>query len=82
LQPWKFIVITDPVMRQKLFPRIQAASCPMAGFKPNEYDEILGLTAKGFGSVVCCAAGYRDVADKYAAHKKVRFKRDDVIQIV
>ncbi len=54
----------------------------MAGFKPNEYVEILGLTAKGFGSVVCCAAGYRDVADKYAAHKKVRFKRDDVIQIV
>jgi nitroreductase len=27
-QPWKFIVITDPVMRQKLFPRHSSSILP------------------------------------------------------
>jgi nitroreductase len=57
-------------------------TCPMEGFQPNEYDKILELGAKGLASVVCCAAGYRPAADKYATQKKVRLDKADVIHIV
>ncbi len=54
-------------------------TCPMEGFEPEKFDEILGLSAQGLTSVVCCAAGYRLPDDRFAAMKKVRFKADDVI---
>jgi len=54
-------------------------TCPMEGFEPGKFDEILGLTGTDWASVVCCAAGYRAADDKYATTKKVRFSADDVI---
>lgn len=54
-------------------------TCPMEGFAPAKVDEVLGLTGTPFGSVVCCAAGYRSEADKYATTPKVRFAKADVI---
>jgi nitroreductase len=54
-------------------------ACPMEGFQPDKYDEILGLTAKGLKSVVIATAGYRSAADKYAAAAKVRFPVDEVV---
>jgi nitroreductase len=54
-------------------------TCPMEGFEPEKFDEILALKGTGFASVVCCAAGYRAADDKYATTKKVRFKPEDVI---
>ncbi len=54
-------------------------ACPMEGFQPEKYDEILGLTAKGLKSVVIATAGYRAAADKYAAAAKVRFPVDEVV---
>ncbi len=57
-------------------------TCPMEGFKPEEYDGILNLAAKRLASVVCCAAGYRSADDKSAGQKKVRFSRTDMIHIV
>jgi nitroreductase len=54
-------------------------TCPMEGFEPEKFDQILGLKGTDYASVVCCAAGYRAADDKYAGHKKVRFKPDDVI---
>lgn len=54
-------------------------TCPMEGFQPAKFDEILELTGTGYGSVVCCAAGYRAVEDKYAAKPKVRFPAEQVI---
>jgi nitroreductase len=54
-------------------------TCPMEGFEPDKFDEILALKGTGLASVVCCAAGYRAADDKYAVTKKVRFKPDDVI---
>lgn len=48
-------------------------TCPIEGFMPDKYDEILGLTEKGFHAVVVCAAGYRSEDDKYASLAKVRF---------
>ena len=57
-------------------------TCPMEGLDPAKYDEILGLPALGFTTVVACPAGYRSLDDKYAALPKVRFKREDLIEYV
>ena len=54
-------------------------TCPMEGFEPAKYDEILGLPAQGFRAVVACAAGYRAADDKYAALPKVRFPASEII---
>ena len=54
-------------------------TCPMEGFTPAKFDDILGLADTGYASVVACAAGYRAADDKGAERKKVRFKTDDVI---
>jgi nitroreductase len=54
-------------------------SCPMEGIEAPRFDEILGLTAPGYGTLCACAAGYRAADDKYAAAAKVRFRPEDVI---
>jgi nitroreductase len=54
-------------------------TCPMEGFNPAKYDEILGLTAQGYASVLVCPAGYRAADDKYATMPKVRYDRSEVI---
>lgn len=53
-------------------------TCPMEGFEPPKYDEILGLTAKGLTAVVACAAGYRAASDKSASLPKVRFPAQEL----
>jgi nitroreductase len=55
-------------------------SCPMEGFDPQKYDEVLGLKGSGYHSVVCLALGYRANDDKLAQAKKVRAKNADVVQ--
>lgn len=55
-------------------------TCAMEGFEPAKFDDLLGLTGTEFASVVGCAAGYRNPSDKYAVTKKVRFRREDVIE--
>lgn len=47
-------------------------SCPMEGFVPAKYDEILGLTNKGLKSVLALPIGYRADDDYMAKEKKVR----------
>lgn len=59
--------------------RLGIDACPMEGFQPDKYDDILGLTAKGLKSVVIATAGYRNVNDKYAGAAKVRFPVDEVV---
>jgi len=54
-------------------------ACPMEGFQPDKYDEILGLKEKGLGSVVLATAGYRSPEDKYASAAKSRFEPKDVV---
>lgn len=54
-------------------------ACPMEGFQPEKYDEILGLKEKGLGAVVIATAGYRSAEDKYAEAAKVRFEAKDVV---
>ena len=54
-------------------------TCPMEGFVPEKYDELLGLPAQGFHAVVACAAGYRSANCKYASLAKVRFPASELI---
>ncbi|MGH9614828.1 MAG: NAD(P)H-dependent oxidoreductase [Bryobacteraceae bacterium] len=53
-------------------------ACPMEGFDRTQYDEILGLKAKGLAAAVIATLGYRLSADKYAAMPKVRFPKEQV----
>ena len=57
-------------------------ACPMEGFQPNKYDEILGLNAKGLGAVVIATAGYRAADDPAATLAKSRFDANEVIERV
>lgn len=57
-------------------------ACPMEGIDSSKYDELLGLKAQGYATVVTCAAGYRATDDKYASLAKVRAKAEDVVQRV
>lgn len=54
-------------------------TCPMEGFEPEKFDQILGLAGTEYASVVACAAGYRVSDERYATLNKVRFKTDDVV---
>ncbi len=54
-------------------------TCPMEGFVPARYDEILGLPEQGLTAAVACAAGYRSAGDKYASLPKVRFPASKLI---
>lgn len=47
-------------------------ACPMEGFDPAQFDEILGLKEKGLSSVVIMAVGYRSPEDYYQHLAKVR----------
>ncbi|HYR57925.1 MAG TPA: NAD(P)H-dependent oxidoreductase [Chthoniobacteraceae bacterium] len=54
-------------------------TCPMEGIDPVKFDELLGLAATGYNTVVAAAAGYRAAGDKYARLPKVRFSSDELI---
>jgi nitroreductase len=56
-------------------------ACPMEGFDPGKYDEILDLPASGYRATVVAAAGYRSADDHLAPEKvpKVRYLPTDVI---
>jgi nitroreductase len=53
-------------------------ACPMEGFQAAQYDEILGLTAKGLTAVVLATAGYRLQSDPSATLKKVRLPKEEL----
>ncbi|MFO0937654.1 MAG: NAD(P)H-dependent oxidoreductase [Gemmataceae bacterium] len=55
-------------------------ACPMEGFQPEKYDEVLGLPAKGYHAIVLATAGYRAGDDAYANHKKVRYPHEELIE--
>ncbi|MGQ9865755.1 MAG: NAD(P)H-dependent oxidoreductase [Pseudanabaenaceae cyanobacterium] len=54
-------------------------TCPMEGFIPEKYDEVLGLSTLGYRSVLVCPAGYRAADDPYATMPKVRFPAAQVL---
>lgn len=53
-------------------------ACPMEGFDPAGFDEILGLKEKNLASVAMVALGFRHADDATANKPKVRFPRNEV----
>ena len=47
-------------------------SCPMEGFEPDQYNEILGLNTKGLNASVIATIGYRSKEDETQHLSKVR----------
>lgn len=54
-------------------------SCPMEGFEPDKYDEILGLDKYNLRSVLALPVGYRSKDDFFAELKKVRRPLEDTV---
>lgn len=54
-------------------------SCPMTGFDPYGYDNVLGLEKKGLTTSVICPVGYRHKNDDYAKVPKTRFDYDEIV---
>jgi nitroreductase len=57
-------------------------SCPMEGFLPSKYDEILKLNEKGLKSVLLLPVGYRAIDDMFSTFKKVRKPIDEAVIIL
>ncbi|RYX85737.1 NAD(P)H-dependent oxidoreductase [bacterium] len=53
-------------------------ACPMEGFVPAKFDEVLGLT--DVTATVIATAGYRAKDDKYGELAKVRYDKSDLIE--
>lgn len=56
-------------------------ACPMEGFDPAKFEEILGLTQSDYKPVVMATLGYRAKDDAYQHNKKVRFGLDKVLEV-
>mgnify|MGYP000486461823 CR=1 FL=1 len=54
-------------------------ACPIEGFEPKMYDELLGLDKKGLESVIVLPVGYRDESDFFINLKKVRRGVDELV---
>jgi len=59
---------------------LEIDTCPMEGFDPAKYNEVLKLPEQGYSAVVVCPVGYRSADDKYATTPKVRYPTEDVVQ--
>ncbi|WP_452603139.1 NAD(P)H-dependent oxidoreductase [Pontimicrobium sp. MEBiC06410] len=57
-------------------------ACPMEGFEPSKYDDMLALKAKGLQSVLVMPIGYRADNDMFAGFKKVRKPLQDSIIVM
>ncbi len=57
----------------------QIDSCPMEGFLPEKYDEVLGLTSKNLSSVLVLPVGYRAEDDFMKDQKKVRKNIEEIV---
>ena len=56
-------------------------ACPMEGFIPDEYDEVLGLADKNLASVLVLPIGFAAEDDPNAKNKKVRRTEEQFIRL-
>ncbi|MFQ4139548.1 NAD(P)H-dependent oxidoreductase [Nodosilinea sp. PGN35] len=54
-------------------------TCPIEGFSPEKFNELLQLPEQGYSAVVLCAVGYRAEDDNYATLAKVRYAPEAVV---
>lgn len=57
-------------------------ACPMEGFAPAQFDEILGLKEKNLTAVVMATVGFRSADDKYQHLAKVRRQLNDIVKFI
>ena len=57
----------------------QIDSCPMEGFIPEKYDEVLDLDSKNLSSVLVLPVGYRAEDDFMKDQKKVRKNLSEIV---
>lgn len=57
---------------------LQIDACPMEGFEPETYNELLGLTDKGLTATVVVPLGYRSEEDETQHYKKVRQSKESL----
>lgn len=57
-------------------------ACPMEGFDANAFDEILGFKEKGITACVIATVGFRSEKDQTVELTKMRFPKEEVIQIL
>jgi len=54
-------------------------ACPIEGFEPEKYNDLLGLDKMGLESVIVLPVGYRDESDFFINLKKVRRGIDELV---
>ena len=57
---------------------LRVDACPMEGFEPGKFNEILGLKEKGLMATVIAPVGYRHAEDHAAQYAKVRLPLGDM----
>lgn len=57
-------------------------TCPMEGFIPEKYDEILGLKEKGLTTAVIATMGYRSDEDSMQHAPKVRKHKEELFHLI
>lgn len=57
-------------------------TCPMEGFNPDEFDELLDLKSKHLKSVALTTIGYRSDKDQLKDAKKVRKSNEELFTII
>lgn len=57
---------------------IEVDTCPIEGFEPTAYDEILGLSEKNLTATVVAAIGFRSDEDDTQHYKKVRQSKEKI----
>ena len=54
-------------------------TCPMEGFMPDKYDEVLDLKSQNLRSVLVLPVGYRSSDDVTQHQKKIRQPLDEIV---
>ncbi|MBN7815342.1 NAD(P)H-dependent oxidoreductase [Algoriphagus pacificus] len=57
-------------------------ACPMEGFEPDKYDEILGLNDQGLHAVLVAPIGFRALDDSTHFRKKVRRSSEELFELI
>jgi len=61
---------------------IKVDACPIEGFEPEKYNEILGLSEKNLNALVVTAIGFRSDEDETQHYKKVRQSKEELFTIL
>lgn len=61
---------------------LEIDACPMEGFEPEKYDEMLGLKEKGLTAVLVCPIGYRSAEDMTQHSPKVRKPLAELYELI